>query len=230
VKRSGNIIGVDESGKGDFFGPLVVAGVLAGDSDLDYLNEIGVRDSKRISDNRIMTIDEHLRTRFPHVVLVLMPEEYNRRYEKTRNLNVLLAECHAQVIVDVMKLGQARNNQADRAISDKFGRTDRLMTALHKTDCSLPVEQLVRGEAIPQVAAASIVARAEFVRRMQIMSRKFGVEMPKGASAQVDQAGRELVARFGAKELQRVAKTHFKNYQRSLAVDLFGRTIEKAGL
>ena len=218
---AGNIIGVDESGKGDFFGPLVVAGLLAGESDLAYFNEIGVRDSKRISDNRISVIDEQLRARFLHSVVVLMPEEYNQRYDKIRNLNVLLADCHAGVIVDVIQQGRERRVRVDLAISDKFGKTERLLSALSRIDCRLPVEQLVRGEAVPQVAAASILARAEFVRRMHELSKAFGIELPKGASAQVDQVGRQLVARFGEPVLERASKRHFKNYQRSLTADLF---------
>lgn len=218
---AGNIIGVDESGKGDFFGPLVVAGLLAGKSDLAYFTEIGVRDSKRITDNRIKVIDEQLRARFPHSVVVLMPEEYNRRYDQIRNLNVLLADCHARVIVEVMQQGSERNVRVDLAISDKFGKTERLLSALSRVDCRLRVEQLVRGEAVPQVAAASILARAEFVRRMHELSETFGMTLPKGASAQVDQVGRQLVARLGEPVLAKVSKRHFKNYQRSLIADLF---------
>jgi ribonuclease HIII len=221
VTPAANIIGVDESGKGDFFGPLVVAGLLAGKNHLAYFHEIGVRDSKRISDNRISAIDEQLRARFPHGVVVLMPEEYNRRYDQTKNLNVLLADCHARVIADMLQQGRERRVRVDLAISDKFGKTDRLVSALSRIDCRLRVEQLVRGETIPQVAAASILARAEFVRRMHGLSKEFGLELPKGASAQVDEVGRQLVARYGEAVLARASKRHFKNYRRSLATDLF---------
>jgi ribonuclease HIII len=221
VTPKGNIIGVDESGKGDFFGPLVVAGLLAGDSDLAYLNDIGVRDSKRLSDLRVAAIAEQLRSRFHHAVIVLMPEKYNRRYEQVRNLNILLADCHARVITETLRLGCEKGVQVDLAISDKFGKTERLLSALSRVDCRLKVEQLVRGEAVPQVAAASILARAEFVRRMQELSEQYGIALHKGASAQVDQVGRQLVARFGESVLPKVAKRHFKNYQRSLTVDLF---------
>jgi ribonuclease HIII len=150
-----------------------------------------------------------------------MPEEYNRRYDQIRNLNVLLADCHARVIVEVMKQGRERNVRVDLAISDKFGKTERLLSALSRIDCRLRVEQLVRGEAVPQVAAASILARAEFVRRMHELSEVFGITLPKGASAQVDQVGRQLVARLGEPVLAKASKRHFKNYQRSLTTDLF---------
>jgi len=221
VIPAGNIIGVDESGKGDFFGPLVVAALLAGDADRAFLTEIGVRDSKRLSDRRIAAIGEQLRSRFPHSLLVLMPEEYNRRYEQIKNLNVLLADCHARVIAAALEQGVTQGIRVDLAISDKFGKTERLLSALARIKCLLPVEQLVRGEAILQVAAASILARAEFVRRMQQLSEDIGIELPKGASAEVDAVGRQVVAQHGETALRRVSKKHFKNYHRSLSVDLF---------
>jgi ribonuclease HIII len=136
-------------------------------------------------------------------------------------LNVLLAECHAKVIVDVMKRGLERGVRIDLAISDKFGKRERLTSALTQIECGLRVEQLVGGEAVPQVAAASILARAEFVRRMQELSKEFGLDLPKGASAQVDQVGRQFVTQLGQAALERAAKKHFKNFQRSLAADLF---------
>jgi ribonuclease HIII len=217
VNLPGCIIGVDESGKGDFFGPLVVAGLLAGGKDRGFFEELGVRDSKRITDKRILTIDERLRARLPHRVVVVMPEQYNARYDELRNLNILLAECHAGVISGLLK----ENAKVDLAVSDKFGKTERLETALADLKCRLPVRQMVRGEAVPQVAAASIVARAEFIRRMESLSADCGENLPKGASPQVDAAGRRLVAAHGPEILRRLAKLHFKNYRRALATDMF---------
>ena len=220
MKFSGHIIGVDESGKGDFFGPLVVAALLAGQDDLSFLAELGVRDSKRISDGRILFIDERLRARFPHRAVVLMPPEYNRRYDELRNLNVLLARCHVEAISGVLAECKKQKRPVDRAISDRFGKTERLETALAEQNCHLPVKQLVRGETVPQVAAASIVARAEFIRRMDRLSVKYAMTLPKGASAQVDAVGRRLVREHGIEVLGESAKLHFKNYRRSLAKDL----------
>ncbi len=217
VNIPGRIIGVDESGKGDFFGPLVVAGLLAGDKDRAFFDELGVRDSKKITDKRILAIDERLRARLPHSVIVLMPDRYNRRYDELRNLNILLAKCHAEVISGLL----GENAKVDLAVSDKFGKTERLETALADLKCRLPVRQMVRGEAVPQVAAASILARAEFVRRMESLSADCGVTLPKGAAPQVDAAGRRLVAAHGPEVLERLAKLHFKNYRRALATDLF---------
>lgn len=220
MRLPGHIIGVDESGKGDFFGPLVVAGFLAGEADLEFLDEIGVKDSKRTTDKRCVEIAERLRARFSCQLVVLLPSEYNRRYDKIRNLNILLAQCHAEVIAGLADQGRS---QADSAVSDKFGKSHRLETAMAAADCSIPLKQMVRGEAVPQVAAASILARAEFVRQMDELSDQCGVKLPKGASSQVDEAGRKLVSCHGAEILTSLAKTHFKNYKRSTAGDLFAK-------
>ena len=115
-------VGVDESGKGDFFGPLVVAAVLAPDSDLPELHELGVRDGKQLTDKRIMALDGLLRERYPHAVVVVNPAEYNQLYAGIKNLNKLLARYHAEVISRL-----CGEHPVDLAISDKFGKdgTDR---------------------------------------------------------------------------------------------------------
>ncbi len=213
---SGRVIGIDESGKGDFFGPLVVAGCLASDDDLAFLSELGVRDSKKIAENKLLSIDERLRARLTHEIVIFSPEDYNRQYDQIRNLNKLLAVGHSRAIAGV--LGQAK---ADLAVSDKFGKDERLLTAMSEIGCRIPVKQMVRGEAVPQVAAASIIARAEFVRQMARLSEKYGETIPKGASSIVDAVGRKLVARFGPGVLPQLAKLHFKNHQRVLKPDLF---------
>lgn len=218
---AGSIIGVDESGKGDFFGPLVVAGLLAGEADLPYLKELGVRDSKKIANGRILEIDERLRSRFVHHVVVVMPENYNRLYKQIKNLNVLLADSHAAAICGALKAGEKNHRTVDLAVSDKFGKTERLESAMAHEGCKLRVIQMVRGEAVPQVAAASILARGEFIRRMKLLSTEVGLDLPFGAAAHVDEAGRQLVSRHGAEVLERVAKCHFKNYHRAMAADLF---------
>ncbi len=209
MTTAGLIIGIDESGKGDFFGPLVVAGLACAPSEEKQLAALGARDSKKIADKRLLTVDEELRAAFPHVIVVLSPEEYNVRYESIKNLNKLLADLHAEVIARL-----ATESGAVRAISDKFGKTELIEQALEERQCTLPLKQLVRGEAIPQVAAASVLARAAFIREMQALSDTVGLPLPKGAAPQVDEAGRELVRRHGVEMLRRVAKLHFKNYHR----------------
>ncbi|RKX25381.1 MAG: ribonuclease HIII [Candidatus Zixiibacteriota bacterium] len=211
MRTARRIIGVDESGKGDFFGPLVIAGCLAGSEDIAFLTELGVRDSKKIAPKKLLSLDEMLRSRLVHTVIVYLPEEYNRLYVRLKNLNKLLAIGHARCIEGVLN-----QKEADLAISDKFGKEERLEDAMAELECNIPIEQIVRGEAIPQVAAASIIARAEFVRQIDKLSSQCQMTIPKGASALVDEVGRHLVAEHGAEILSKVAKTHFKNYGRAM--------------
>ncbi|UCG62032.1 MAG: ribonuclease HIII [Candidatus Zixiibacteriota bacterium] len=216
MKNPHRVIGVDESGKGDFFGPLVIASFLADDSDLVLLKALGVRDGKSISDKRILEIDGDLRADFSHSVIVVPPKEYNRRYKKTKNLNKLLADGHAEAIDRLLSI-----HPAEMAISDKFGKTELVENALKHKRRSVKLEQIVRGESIPQVAAASILARARFIQEMDGLSAKYGMALPRGAAAVVDQAGRELVRLFGADVLMDAAKIHFKNYHRIVNPTLF---------
>jgi ribonuclease HIII len=203
------IIGVDESGKGDFFGPLVIAGALVEEDQLPFLAELGVRDSKTIADGKIITIAGRLRERLPCEVVVIGPEKYNELYSRIRNLNKLLGWGHARVIENLLA-----KRPANAAISDKFGHDRFIIDNLQKEGKKIELIQMVRGEAHPAVAAASILARAEFLRRMDEMSERFGVEFPRGASSTVDAVGRRLISSKGTDILARVAKLHFKNFNK----------------
>ncbi len=205
------VIGVDESGKGDFFGPLVVAAVLASDDELTALRDIGVRDGKLIADKKLLTIDNQLRRGYPHAVIILRPEQYNRQYAAVKNLNKLLATNHARAITAVLS-----DHKADLAVSDKFGKSELVEHALLKLGTAIPLTQIVRGEAVLQVAAASIIARAAFLRDMKRLSIAAGVALPKGAGAPVDRVGQTIAARHPLSIFNSIAKTHFKNYQRIL--------------
>ena len=203
------VIGVDESGKGDFFGPLVVAAFLASDSDLQKLQEIGVRDGKLIANKKLLTIDKQLRSSFPHTVVVYSPEEYNRQYASIKNLNKLLAEGHARAIAAVLA-----KHKADLAISDKFGKSELVERALRERGVRIDLQQFIRGEEILQVAAASILARAAFIREIAKLSALLEMDIPKGAGSIVDEAGKRLARRPAFGGFNMIAKTHFKNYRR----------------
>lgn len=209
MNKPHRVAGVDESGKGDFFGPLVIASFLADDSDLVILKAGGVKDGKLLSEKRLIEIDRDLRADFPHALVVINPETYNRQYKKIKNLNKLLADGHADAIDRLL-----REHDAELAVSDKFGKTELVEQALERRKRSINLKQIVRGESILQVAAASILARARFIHEMNNLSEKYAMELPRGAAAHVDQAGRDFVKKFGVEALDKVAKVHFKNYLR----------------
>jgi ribonuclease HIII len=210
------IIGVDESGKGDFFGPLVVASVYAEKSDESKLIELGVRDSKQIADKKLVEIAEILQYTYPHSIKIYHPKDYNRLHKKIKNLNKMLAEGHANTIKNVVD-----EHSADMAVSDKFGKTELIENELNKISCDIELYQLIKGERIIQVAAASIIARATFLEEMYKLSKEIGINLPKGASVQVDEIGRKIANQHGIKIFEQISKTHFKNYQRIINPTLF---------
>ena len=216
MSQSLKIIGVDESGKGDFFGPLVISSFIAENSEISQLKAYGVKDGKLLSEKKIVEIDKFLRDNFNYVTVTIMPDEYNEKYKEIKNLNKLLAWGHARCIALLNE-----KQECDKAISDKFGKIDHISGELKKLGQSINLQQIVRGESITQVAAASIIARAEFLRQMESLSDKYGYEIPRGASSKVDQAGQELVRINGEQILKLISKTHFKNYNRVLSPTLF---------
>ncbi len=212
-------LGVDESGKGDFFGPLCVAGVYVNAKVLHSWEGAGVRDSKHITSDRKMLELADLITSTPGCVTSVVPignESYNRLYSKFKSVNRLLAWGHARIIENLMEQRHRMNPPPIRAISDQFARDkDTVAKALMALGREIELVQRHRAEEDIAVAAASILARAEFVRRMQRLSKDVGVELPKGASAKVDEVAAFLFAKGGKDLLQRVAKMHFRTALRA---------------
>jgi len=208
-------IGVDESGKGDFFGPLCVAGVYVNESVAKAWAGAGVRDSKRIgSDKTIAALARTIRET-PGCVSAVVPignEAYNRLYARMRSVNAILAWGHARVIENLMLRRYQMQPAPVRAISDQFAQDKGTVAkALMSLGREIELVQRHRAESDLAVAAASILARHEFVTRLARLGVEYGMELPKGASAAVDEAAMELVARHGPAVLDKVAKTHFRN-------------------
>lgn len=203
-------IGVDEAGKGDFFGPLVVGAVFVESEDMGKkLRTKGVRDSKELSDHAAKEVASAIRDLCPHhVVVVLAPTEYNRRYAKVRNANILLAQLHAQAIEEV--LANLPSGACTSAVIDQFSsRESRVVNELLAKGRELTLIQMHKGERDVAVAAASILARDGFLRGLALLSQKYEIEFPKGAT-HVVLVGREFVRRFDAGRLDEVAKTSFR--------------------
>lgn len=208
-------IGVDESGKGDYFGPLVIAACYVDDWHLAELE--GVRDSKKLTDRVAMQLADTIRRTCPHSVVAIGPQKYNELYARHKNLNKLLSWGHAQAIENVLE-----KQPSELAISDQFGDPSYIKWLLEKNGQSIELRSVVRAESDIAVAAASILARAEFLRRLARLSEEFGVSLPKGASQAVIEAGRTFVKRHGEAALSNVAKLHFKTTESVLSDQLLG--------
>lgn len=201
-------IGIDESGKGDYFGPLVIAAVLISPADEPDLRLMRVRDSKRISDGRILEMAPDIRRVCRHSVVAIGPQRYNQLYAKIKNLNRLLAWGHARSLENILE-----QSDCVLAISDQFGDERFILNALLERGKHIQLIQRPKAEEDLAVAAASIVARGEFLTRLQKLSEEVGIALPKGASQAVEMTARTIVKRFGASRLEDVAKLHFKTTQ-----------------
>ena len=202
-------IGVDESGKGDFFGPLVIAGVYVDGDAVRRLRDLGAVDSKRIgSDERIAKLAAEIRQvrGVAWEVISIHPERYNQLYDKFGNLNRLLAWGHARVIENLLE----RVPDCPRAISDQFANPAVLQKALQERGRGIELVQRTKAESDPAVAAASILAREAFVAWLKAQGVRYGVECPKGVSEAVKQSARKLVEENGVEILQVLCKAHFR--------------------
>ena len=198
------IIGVDEAGKGDYFGPLVVAGVFIDEEIEVKLKELNVRDSKLIADKKALEISIKIKELAPHSVVVIDPDRYNELYAKVKNLNKLLAWGHARVIENLLD-----KVECDYAISDKFADESRIKEALMEKGRKIELRQETGGEKYLSVAAASILARAGFLEGLKKLSEEAGMVLPKGAT-HVEETGRRFLKEKGMEALSKYAKLHFK--------------------
>jgi ribonuclease HIII len=207
------IIGTDESGKGDYFGPLVIAAMLVKPEDVPVLATLGARDSKLVGDREAIDMARQLLDAYPtriHVVSI-GPERYNELHEQFgRNLNRLLAWGHATAVAEVLA-----KEPCGRVLSDKFGNERLIADALKKKDIVVKLDQRVRAESHPAVAAASILARARFLVELRRLGEQIGEKLHKGAGAPVDVIARSLWKKGGLPLLGRVAKLHFKTTEKT---------------
>ena len=201
--------GIDESGKGDFFGPLVIAGVCVDEKTGAALRELGVCDSKLIhSSAKIAKLADGIRSiaAGAYSSVMLMPETYNRLYSQIGNLNRLLAWGHARIIENLLEQTPA----CPRMLSDKFGSEHLIRNALMSRGKQIILDQETKAERDVAVAAASILARDGFLRGMKKLDELCQCELPRGAGPQVKVIGSELVRKHGRDILSKCAKLHFK--------------------
>jgi ribonuclease HIII len=206
-------IGIDESGKGDFFGPLCIAGVFAEGDGIAGLKKIGVRDSKALSDSMILKIAKQIRENFLHHIVKINPLKYNELYRQFRNLNHLLAWGHATTIEHLVAKSKCTN-----VIVDQFAGEHIVINALKRKRLEVTLAQRHRAEEDLVVAAASILARETFLNGLESLGQEFGIKLPKGASAATIQAGKNLVRQYGKEVLEKVGKMHFKTLDAILGI------------
>ncbi|MER3496520.1 MAG: ribonuclease HIII, partial [Armatimonadota bacterium] len=165
----------------------------------------GVRDSKTVTDAMALSLSTRIARVCPHHVVSIGPAKYNELYANFKNLNHLLAWAHARAIENVLE-----HQSASRIVSDEFAKGGAVVrTALGAAGKEVEFVSRVRAESDPAVAAASILARAQFLRKLKSLSEEFGIELPKGATI-VLPIGKKFVARHGVEALGKVAKLHFK--------------------
>lgn len=201
------LVGSDESGKGDVFGPLVVASVRLEAGDAAKLRQGGIADSKKKSDAAILRLAPALRATFPCAVEVLDPPEYNAGYARIGNLNTLLARQHVRAIERVARPG-------DRVLVDQFA--DAKLLEREASGLDIELDQRPRAEREMAVAAASIVAREAFLERLAALSDAWACDLAKGAGPPAEEALLRFVELHGPERLGEVAKLHFRTIQRLL--------------
>jgi ribonuclease HIII len=204
-------IGTDEAGKGDYMGPLTVAAVYADASLTTVLQNIGVTDSKKLSDEVIRKYAGEIRNIAPDIstVISVNPTEYNKRFVQLKvsgkNSLDLLAECHAEAISRLLK----NVRMPDRIIIDKFCPEKRIRHLLPSGDYELDLR--VRAESDPAVAAASILARDAYLNGLEVITDRYKIKAMPGAGKETDSVCREFVKKYGSDVLDRIAKVHFRN-------------------
>ncbi len=201
--------GLDESGKGDFFGPVVAATVIADKPAIEAWREAGAQDSKKMTEGKILQLDRLIRSTRGAVVKVTycgMPR-YNELMAKPRaNLNLLLAWQHANALIQALA-----EKPVKWGLLDQFSEQPLVQRELAKKNvANFELRMRTKAESDPVVAAASIVARAEYVRIMGDLSKRFGEPLQKGAGPRVKEQGLAIIERFGARALGDFAKLHFR--------------------
>ena len=200
-------IGTDESGKGDFFGPLVIAGAMVDEKNAKLFLDLGIKDSKKLSDKKMLVLASEIKKNVPHSIIAMSNSKYNELYNNMKNLNKLLAWGHARVIENILE-----HNVCEHALSDKFGDESLIKSALMKNGRNIRLEQMCKAESDIAVAAASVLTRATFVQKIQEMEDKYKLKFQKGCSGLVKDGAKLFIEKYGKDRLKEVCKAHFKTY------------------
>lgn len=210
-------IGSDEVGFGDLFGPIIVAATYIDNDLLDFITSIGVTDSKLLTDEKILEIGPKIAKNIPYSELYLPLDKYNQLQFQGLNMNKIKAKMHNRVLLNLAK----KYPYASLKI-DQFAPEPLYYSYLkEEKEKAYPIEFSTKGElAFPSVAAASVLARYAFLRRMEQLDKIYDIHFPFGASSKVDEFGRQFVKKYGENELSKVAKMNFANISRIIKTGL----------
>ena len=213
-------VGSDEVGTGDYFGPIVVTACYVNKKDIEFLEKLGVGDSKKIDDSKILKIAPEIAKRIKYRSIILNNKEYNEKYAKDVNMNKIKAIMHNKVLYQLM---QEETPVVDYIIVDEFAREARYYEYL----ADAPVVQrnitfLTKAEDKNlAVACGSIISRYLFLKEFDKLSDSIHIPLPKGAGKDVDSIGEEVVDKYGKEKLKEIAKFNFKNTDRILHTLVF---------
>jgi ribonuclease HIII len=206
-----SVIGSDEVGTGDFFGPVVVCAAYVTPSDYPFLEDLDIKDSKKLTDKQIRFIGEKLVNHISHHVLVTNNEKYNELIDKGFNLNKIKAYLHNHALKKLV----VKHPKYQKIIVDKFCSEENYFEYLNTEETIKDIDFLIQAESVHKaVAVAAIIARYRFLQEFDILSNQINITLPKGAGPAVDAIGKVIELKYGDEIFRRIGKLNFKNYQR----------------
>ena len=204
-------IGSDEVGTGDFFGPICVCAAYIKKSDIKRLKELGIDDSKRLNDEQIRRLGKILIKEFEYSQLSLNNEKYNELVDKDMNMNEMKAKMHNRVLFNL----KSKHASVKNVLIDQFVSEDKYYKYVNgEKEVIYGVTFKTKGESyFPSVAVGSIIARYSFIQHMDLIGKKYGLEIPYGASGKVTEFAKKFVEKYGFDELDKIVKKNFANYK-----------------
>lgn len=206
-------VGSDEVGTGDYYGPIVVTASFVSKDNIPFLTELGVRDSKKLSDEQILKIVPKIIKKIPYKTIMLSNKEYNDNYGKDMNMNKIKAVLHNKVLTEMVK-----DNDYDYIVVDQFEPEKSYYN--HLSDIPNPLKGITfitkAEDKCLSVAVSSLISRYIFIKEMDKLGDKYGIFLPKGANYYVEDVGIKLVNKYGEKILHDIAKLNFSNTDRIL--------------
>lgn len=213
-------IGSDEVGTGDYFGPIVVTSTFVSKNDIDFLEKLGIKDSKKLDDNKILKIAPELIKKIKYKSLIMSNLEYNEKYSSSYNINKIKAIMHNKVL---WRMVNEENFNYDYIIVDEFARENRYYEYLNgNPNIQRNITFMTKAEDKNlAVACASVISRYIFLKEFDKLSDSIHIPLPKGAGKDVDKIGKEVVDKYGKDKLKEIAKMNFKNTERILETCIF---------